>query len=236
MSNNNLIFDKNATMIQQDRNCLDKRDSPKTFNVNYKTMSYDDKCFIDIDTRQSIGPGNYGVTNLYDCECLMPDVVKNATDNVCMPFKNGYGTEDPCVVDDGTKMRIGLHRKYPKCPQQLFERPYLTTPNMSRGYLKPDQESELIFSEDTKTKRSCNTLSGITIPNYFTPMIDHISFNVQNPTHLIQEYNDNAWRRGGADTRLVVRDYDYAIRCNKAYMNKSTNQDFWSGKGSLLSQ
>jgi hypothetical protein len=167
----------------------------------------------------------------------MPDTVKNATDNLSMPFKNGVGTEAPCVVDEGSRLRVGLHKKFPKCPQQLFERPYKTIPLMSKGVFVPDSESELIFAEDTKVKRSCNSLSGVSIPHQYTCLIDHISYNIQNEQHIVQEAVEPSWRRGGNDTRLVVRDYDYSIRCNKAYMNKSTNPDFWvNHKGSLLSQ
>ena len=236
MSSNELNFDKNNTMIQQERNCIDKRDGSKKFNINYKAMSYDDKCFIDIDTRQSIGPGNYGVTNLYDCECLIPDVVKNSTDNVCVPFTNGYDVA-PCVVDDSSKLRWGLQKKFPKCPQQLFERPYKTVPLMAKGMFYVDQDSELKFAEDTATKKSNNTLSGVTIPNYFTPLLDYLSYNVQNPAHLIQESVDASWRRGGIDTQLLTRDFDYKTRCGKNYMNRPEyNSDFWKGKSSLLMQ
>ena len=200
-------------------------------------MSHDDKCFIDIDTRQSIGPGNYRITNLNDCECLMPNTIKNATDNISMPFKNGVGTEAPCVVDEGSRLRVGLHKKFPRCNMQLFPRSYLTVPYMGRGYLKPNEESELIFAEDTKVKRSCNSLSGVTIPQQYTCLIDHIAYNVQNEQHIVQEAVEPSWRRGGNDTRNFVRSFDYNIRCNKAYMNKSTNPDFWvNNKGSLLSQ
>ena len=233
MSSNELNFDKNNTMIQQERNCIDKRDGSKKFNINYKAMSYDDKCFIDIDTRQSIGPGNYGVTNLFQCECLIPDVVKSATDNVCVPFTNGYDVA-ACVVDDSSKLRIGLQRRFPKCNQQLFERPYKTVPYMGKGYLKVDEDSELKFAEDTRLKKSSNTLSAVSIPNFFIPLVDHLSANVQNPVHLIEE--EQGWIRSGAASRLVVRDSDYATRCGKSYMNKSTNESFWTGKNSLLMQ
>jgi hypothetical protein len=237
MSTNELNFDKSNQMLQAERNCINF-DGSKKFNVNYKAMSYDDKCFIDTDTRQSIGPGNYAVTNYFDCECMMPQTVKNATDNVTIPFKNGYGTEQACVVDDGSKLRWGLQKKYPKCNQQLFPRPYAGW-FAGRGYLKPNEESELIFSEDTRVKRSCG-LSGVTIPNYFIPLLPYLSYNIENPVHLIQEYNDPAWRRGGADTRLVVRDYDLMQRCGKnyhyAYMNKTTNPEFWQNKSQLLQQ
>jgi hypothetical protein len=233
MSTNELNFDKNNTMIQQERNCIDKRDGSKRFNVNYKAMAHDDKCFIDIDTRQSIGPGNYGVTNLYDCTCLIPDVIKTATDNVCVPFKNGNDVA-PCVIDDSSKLRIGLQKKFPKCNQQLFERPYLTVPYMGRGQLNVDEDSVLKFAEDTKLKRSSNVLSGITIANSFTPLLPYLEWNVQNPQHLIEE--EQGWIRSGAPSRLVVRDSDYSTRCGKSYMNKTTNESFWSGKGSLLTQ
>jgi hypothetical protein len=233
MSSNELNFDKNNTMVQNERNCIN-RDGTKKFNVNYKAMSYDDKCFVDIDTRQSIGPGNYGITNLYDCECLIPNTVKNATDNVLMTFKNGYGTENGCVVDDGSKLRIGLHRKYPKCNQQLFERPYKTVPLMAKGVFNANEESVLKFAEDTRLKRSSNSLSAVTLVNQFTPLLDHLAFNVQNVEHIIQESVDPGWRAGGILSRNLIRDQDFNTRCQKAYMNKSTNEDFWKGKTSLL--
>jgi hypothetical protein len=235
MSSNELNFDKSNQMLQAERNCINF-DGSKKFNVNYKAMSYDDACFVDTQTRQAIGPGNYAVTNYFDCECMMPQTVKNATDNVTVPFKNGYGTEQACVVDTGSSMRIGLQRRYPKCPQQLFERPYKTIPLMAKGVLYPDRESELQFSEDTRVKRSCNTLSGITVPQQYMPLLPYLEYNIENPVHLIQEYNDPAWRRGGASSRLVVRNEDYQSRCGKAYQHPYTNEWFWQNKSQLIQQ
>lgn len=233
MSSNELNFDKSNQMLQSERNCVNF-DGSKRFNVNYKAMSHDDKCFLDIDTRQSIGPGNYGITNLYDCECMIPETVKQATNNVTVPFKNGYGTEQACVVDDGSKLRWGLTKAYPKCVQQLYERPYKSTPYMGRGYLKPNEESELKFAEDTRIKRSCNTLSGVTIPQQYTPLVPHLEYNIQRIEHLQTEANDPAWRWGGANSRNIITDYDYSSRCGKAYMNPSTNSWFWQNKSQLL--
>jgi hypothetical protein len=201
-------------------------------------MSYDDACFVDTQTRQAIGEGNYQLFSPYSCECLIPETVKNATDNIAVPFKNGYGTEQACVVDHGSVLRVGKVRAFPHCPQRegLMERPYKTVPYMGRGFLRPNEESELIFAEDTRVKRSSNTLSGITVPMVWTPLVDHLSANVQAPVHLIQEYNAPAWRRGGNDTRLVVRDADYAARCGKAYQHPYTNDWFWQNKSQLLQQ
>jgi hypothetical protein len=235
MSSNELNFDKSNQMLQSERNCVNF-DGSKRFNVNYKAMSHDDKCFLDIDTRQSIGEGNYQVTNLFDCECMMPQTVKNATDNVAVPVGRNGVDVGACVISDSTALRIGKVKAWPKCPQQLFERPYKTTPLMAKGVFNADRSSELQFSEDTRVKKSCNTLSGISLANQFVPMIDHISYNTQNPVHLIQEYNDPAWRRGGSNTREIVRSADYSARCGKAYQHPYTNPEFWANKGSLLQQ
>ena len=234
MSSNELNFDKSNQMLQDQRNCI-SFDGSKKLNLNYKAMSYDDACFVDTQTRQAIGPGNYAVTNYFDCECMIPQTIKNATDNVTVPFKNGYGTEQACVVDDGSRLRWGLQKKYPKCNQQLFERPYKTVPYMGRGYLKPDDETILIHAEQVSTKKSCGALSGVTIPNYFMPLVDHLSYNVQNEKHIVQEVFPG-WRRGGNNSRLVIRSQDYSSRCGKAYMDKSTNPYFWANKGNLLQE
>jgi len=167
----------------------------------------------------------------------MPETVKHATDNVTVSVGRNGVDVGACVIDQHSEIRWGLQKKHPKCPQQLFERPYKTTPLMAKGVFNADQSSELQFAEDTRVKRSCNTLSGITVPQVWTPMIDHIKFNTQNPVHIIEEVGSNgAMRHGSWNSRLIIRDYDYATRCGKAYMNKSTNSDFWANKGSLLQQ
>ena len=139
-----------------------------------------------------------------------------------------------CVVDDGTKLRIGKTKKFPKCPNQLFTRPYLTVPYMGRGPGDMNLETELQPGEDTSARRQCNVLSGVTIPHFFTPLVDHLAENVQNPVHIVEEAADEGWVRGGAPSRLVVRDIDYLERCGYKYMDKETNQEFWENKNSFL--
>lgn len=228
MSTNRLVYDKNNKLIQNQRNCI-SFDGKAKLNANYKTNVHDDKCFVDIQTRQSMGPGSYRLNNYYDCECLAPTTVNNATDNVMMYFKNGYDVGS-CVVDDSTKLRIGATRKFPKCPNQLFTRPYKTVPYMGRGPGNMVLESQLTPGEDTSVKRSCNTLSGISIPHYFTPLVPHLDYNIQNPEHIVEEVVDEGWVRGGVNSRLIVRDVDYLHRCGYAYMDKSTNDEFWQDK------
>lgn len=228
MSNNELIYDSQNTLIKDQRNCVNFAGA-KTFNLHYKAQAFDDPCFVDVQTRQSVGPGNYQVTNLYDCDTLIHKTVNDATNLPVVFFKNGYDVGQG-VVDESTKLRIGLTKQYPRCPQQLFTRPYLTVPYAGRGPGNVILETQLQPGEDTSSKRSCNTLSGITIPNYFTPLIDHLEANVQNPIHIVPEYVDPGWIRGGSASRLIVRDVDYLERCGYAYMDKATNREFWVNK------
>ncbi len=232
MSTNRLVFDQSNQLIKDQRNCVDLRGN-KRLAVNYKAMAHDDKCFVDIQTRQSMSPGIYQTSNHYDCDCNIPSTVEAATDNVMMYYRNGYEVA-PCVVDDSTKLRIGANRKFPRCPNQLFTPPYLTVPYMGRGPGNMILESQLNPGEDTSARRSCNTLSGISIPHVFTPLVPHLDYNVQNPLHIVQEVADEGWVRGGANSRLIVRDVNYLEKCGYAYMDKQTNAEFWTDKHKFL--
>lgn len=223
---------QNQRNVMHQPNCVTFQGAPK-FNVHYKTLNHDDRCYVDVQTRQSLGPGNYTTTNLFDCECLAPTTVRNATDNVMVNYRNGHDVSG-CVVDDSSRLRIGAHRRFPRCPQQLFTRPYGTVPYMGRGPGNMHLESQLAPGESTTSRRSCNTLSGASIPHVFTPLVPHLDYNVQNPVHIVEEVADEGWVRGGANTKLFVRDVDYAARCGYAYMDRETNKEFWSDRHRYL--
>lgn len=232
MSSNELMYDSTQGLIKNQRNCA-TLDNRKAFNLHYKAQAFDDPCFVDVQTRQSVGPGNYGVTNLYDCNTLIPDTIDKATNLPLVFFKNGYDVGQG-VVDESSKLRIGLTKQYPRCPQQLFTRPYMTVPYAGRGPGNVDIETQIQPGESTGSKRSCNTLSGITIPNYFTPLIDHLAANVQNEKHIVEEAVDPAWVRSGVPSRLLIRDVDYLQRCQYSYMEKKANSEFWTNKHKYL--
>ena len=232
MSSNELVHDENNSQIQAQRNCVNP-DMSKNLNLHYKTDLKNDPCFVDVQTVQSLGPGKYHTSNHYHCDCMAPEMIKTATSLPYVFVKNGYGAAS-CVVDEGTKLRVGKTKKFPKCPNQLFTRPYLTVPYMGRGSGDMNLETELQPGEDTSARRQCNVLSGVTIPHFFTPLVDHLAENVQNPVHIVEEAADEGWVRGGAPSRLVVRDIDYLERCGYKYMDKETNQEFWENKNSFL--
>lgn len=232
MSSNVLRFDKCNQEIKDERNCV-SQDTKGNYKLHGRTHTHDDPCYLDIHTGQSRGPGNYQLANHFQCECLIPDAVETATRNPAVFFKNGVDV-DGCVIDSSTKLRIGKTRKFPKCPDQLFTRPYLTVPFMGRGSGNMNLETRIVPGEDTSSKRQCNVLSGVTIPHFFTPLVPHLNDNVQNPEHLVEEVADDNWIRGGAPSRLIIRDVDYLQRCGYNYMNKSTNRSFWDKKHNQL--
>ena len=232
MSSNVLQYDECDYKLNNERNCIINNEV-KPYSLHNRTHTHDDPCYVDVHTAQSRGPGNYQLNNHFLCECLIPDAVNVATENPAVFFQNGHDVGG-CVIDDSTKLRIGKTRKYPKCPDQLFNRPYLTVPFMGRGSGNMNVESKLQPGEDSSSKRQCNVLSGVSIPNFFTPLVPHLKDNVQDPENLIQEVADENWIRGGAPSRLVIRDVDYLQRCGYNYMNKATNQEFWDQKHNQL--
>ena len=111
MSSNQLVNDSNNTNLKQVRNCVNP-DLSKNMNVHYKSRSFDDPCFVDVHTRQSLGPGKYRTSNHYHCDCMAPEMIKTATSLPHVFVKNGNGAAG-CVVDDGTKLRVGKTKKFP---------------------------------------------------------------------------------------------------------------------------
>ena len=230
MNNSNSVISENCK--QPSKNCVnflkDTKGPCGTTKKPYaKTSLNSDLCYRTEHTKQSVGPANYMLSNFYHCDCDMNDVINTATDNPYMVFKDGYGVSE-CNINDSNNLRIGKVRKYPKCNNQLFERPYLTVPYMGRGSGNSEIETKLLPGEDTNQKRQCNTLSGITIDNYFTPLVKNLKDNVQEPNNLIQEVVDKNWTRGGVPSRQFVKDIDYLERCghriqNNDYMNIKFN-------------
>ena len=188
-------------------NCIDYEG--KQFVVNQQASLQTDRCAVKVDERESTGPGNYSLSNFHSCECGATDVASVALNQPSVMFRDGYGVQG-CRIDEDSKARLSQQTN-PRLTQQLFHRPYATVPYMGNGCHYPDKESQLLFSEQTGEKRSCNVLAGVSINNYFTPMIDCLRENIQNPNNLIEE--TYGWTRGGVSTRRNLKDVDYTRRC-----------------------
>lgn len=179
----------------------------------------EDSCEKLFTTKQSESPGMYNLTKHLDCECGIPNVIETAVENPMIQFRDGFGITE-CYMDDHSQLRIGKTKKNPKCPNQLFTRPYKTVPYMGRGSGDTSVESHIRVGEDTLIQKQCNTLSGITIPNvdpHQMPMIPHLKHNIQNAQHIIPHDALEGWVRGGAPSRQIVRDIEYLERCGSKY-------------------
>lgn len=227
MSSNKVEYDTSNTALERERNCV-VLDKVVPFKVHTLTKAYDDACYLDIKSGQSRGPGNYKLENLYSCECHIPDTVEVATSNHNMVWRDGYSTPN-CAVDTSSLMRYGATSiENPRCPQQLFHRPFKGNPYKARGLGNINVETRLQPGENTVTTRPCNVLSGsTTLDRVMVPLVPHLRNNVQNPENLIEEVAEEGWIRGGSPSRLVIRDVDYLQRCGYNYMDKEANSDFW---------
>jgi hypothetical protein len=217
MSNNNLISNRPMT------SCM-KIDG--TMDLHNLTSLHDDSCELTFREKQSGGPGIYSLNQYRDCECGVPKVVETASSNPEVQFRDGYGVSE-CFIDEDSELRVGQTRKNPKCPNQLFTRPYATVPYMGRGSGNSFLESQLRPGEATAEKKQCNTLAGITIPNVdpnAMPMIDHIRNSIQDPKHIIPEEALTGWVRGGAPSRQIVRDIEYMEKCGSQYQKMAAEK------------
>jgi hypothetical protein len=195
------------------------------FNINQWAGLRDDECTIDTYERESAAPGEYVLSSFRPCgDCGATKAREIAEQHPQMQVSDGVGwiSSGGCKVDDDSNARFGCKITNPRLVHQLFERPYLTVPYMGNGCYRPNKESRLIFSEQTGEKRSCNVLAGVTIDNYYTPMIGELKKNIQNPKNLIEE--TYGWVRGGVSTRKNLKDIDYKRVCLPSINNRLNNR------------
>jgi hypothetical protein len=142
-------------------------------------------------------------------------------------FRDGVGWvgNHGCGVDKDSNVRQGKKKLTNlKCIHQLFERPFLTTPNLKKGKFYPSKETKLLHQIDTRLKKSCERTSGLDVINYrFTPMIPILKNNVQDPNNIIEE--NNKWTRAGIPSRQLIRNKNYLKRCG--FVNKGK---YWKRK------
>lgn len=198
--------------------CMQQEANAKEFNLFTKASLLSDPVAVDLDVIQSQGPGYYTMENTYGCGCELKDARDVQLSQVMINFEGGKGWigEKGCLVDVDSQLRENsdklTNKKY---IHQLVERPHLTTGNLVRGYHDVDVESVIRPGNDAGDDRACNSLSGVTIGNYFTPMIPRLQDEIQDPNHIIPENSMQSWVRGGLPTRQMQRNADYLRRCQQ---------------------
>lgn len=198
--------------------CLKQENDKKEFNLYNKASIKSDPVAIDLDIIQSKGPGNYFLDNTFGCECELKDARDVQLSQVTVNFNGGVGWmgEKGCLIDNDTKLRqsedLLTNKNY---IQQLTEPLFLTTGDVSKGHFDVDTESVIRPGVTTSDEKACNSLSGVTIGNYFTPLIPKLRDEVQNLNYIIPENSMDSWVRGGLPTRQMQRNEDYLRRCQE---------------------
>jgi len=190
----------------------------KTLQTFVKANINDDKLTVDLDSLQSQGPGLYYMDNQNGCECGLKEARDIQVSQPGINFSGGFGwiAENGCLVDNDTNLRQGSDKLTNKNEiNQIVERLFGTTPDISKGFYNVDVESVLISSNLSTDQKPCNSLAGVSIGNYFTPMIPKLQKEVQDIKHIIPEDSKNDWVRGGLPSRQMVRNEDYLRRCQE---------------------
>lgn len=186
------------------------------FNTLSRTAIRDDKCNQDFDTIMSIAPGAYNLENFHSCTAGSPAIRSVQLSQPTMNINYGPGIigERGSLVDNDSLQKFSeLTNK--NVINTLNERPYLTVPYMGRGIGDSNMEPVLRNGEDTFQHKPCNSLAGVTIDNFFTPMVPNLRREVQDPKHIIPEDSMKCWVRGGLPSRQIVKNMDYMKRCTK---------------------
>lgn len=127
--------------------------------------------------------------------------------NPNLRFKDGYGVSTSCVIDNDSELRNNAKMTSNRERTPLCSRWYTAVPNLSRGSLIPNIESQLKYNGDTSDIRVCDKITEKDF-NRFIPLPRCMAENVQNPENIIEK-----WTRGGDITRDFVRTNEYLEKC-----------------------
>ena len=216
-----------SNFVQGNGNVLPDVNNPGCVNQEAKKEDFvlftngsinSDQATVDINITQSMGVGQYVTDNMHGCGCELKDARDVQLSQPMINFEGGKGWigEKGCLIDTDTALRQNDDRLTNKrFINQLDERLHLTTGNFSRGYHDVNVESIIQSGTLASDDRSCNSLTGVTIGNYFTPMIPKLRGEIQDTKYLIPEDSMDSWVRGGLPSRQMARNEDYLRRCQE---------------------
>jgi hypothetical protein len=172
------------------------------FGINRLTHPRDDLCGIDQYYKQSVGVGDYRITN------LVPDAKRVnplSVEQLLIYPREGYGFNNK-AIDADSILRNQPEFKNNRCIIRSQARPFLSVPYMGTGRGNPDVESLLLHSEQVRQGKECGTVTEETFEGQYTPLIPSVKENIQNPKNLVPEVAANGWIRGGIPSRSYIRD------------------------------
>ena len=173
-NNKNNKFSKNCSKFEDNSN----------FVLDSKNKLKDDVCNEKGTDIQNLNMNDYMLSNYSSCECNLDNVLKTSLNNRGIIIKDGYGISE-CNIESDSKLRVGDFERHYKSDTQLFPRPYLTTPSISKGKPKTDLESRLYGSLVSQRHKQMQNFSQ---DNIFVSMRPSASVVVQGPPSLSSLY------------------------------------------------
>jgi hypothetical protein len=137
--------------------------------------------------------------------CQNPDSTGDfASSFVTMNYTGNYGNTAAggCDADLYSRLMLGdPNTQREKGHQQLFARPWASTPFMSGGAPqdKKDIESGLIQSAPVRQRKECSTVTDKFFPNQFDPQIPSVRAELRDVNNWVH----SDWVRGGDPTRII---------------------------------
>lgn len=113
----------------------------------------------------------------------------------------GNAPEEGCAVDIQSRLLWGdAGTQRPKESQQLFPRPYATTPFMALGSVEDvPSQSKVIFGHSTANRKSIQTVSDKQFP-IFEPLIQTKKDDIPANNYFVEPF-----LRGGMASRLIPK-------------------------------
>jgi len=128
-----------------------------------------------------------------------------ASQFVTMNYTGNYGNTAAggCDADLYSRLMLGDEgTQRVKGHQQLFARPWATTPNLGGGpsAAAKDTESRLIQSMPVRTPKECSTVTDKFFSTQFDPQLPSVQQEMKDVNNFVQ-----TWARGGDPTRIVYK-------------------------------
>lgn len=135
----------------------------------------------------------------------MTNAIKTATTAPAMNvgIGNGGTAAGGGDIDLYSRLRLGDDGTFrQKGHQQLFSRPWATTPFMNGGPSASDKdtESRLMQSMNVRQLKGCSTVTDKTFTGYWTPMIPELQAEMTNVNTYVEQFP-----RGGESSRLIFK-------------------------------
>ena len=136
----------------------------------------------------------------------MKTPIELATSQPGVMYNGGFNVgAGGCNIDSSSKLLIGTIQTHPKCPIDLFCRPFVTVPYLGRGSVNPIVESQIMQGEQYTNRRSVNNLGEKSYLKYHqTPLLPVIKQQMNNSIAESDAYE--GWVRGGTASRELNRD------------------------------